>query len=143
MTQSAISALPDAVRRILAGRHLSVLATTNPDGQAQTSVIFVKPDGDDILFSTIEGRRKARNMRRYPRVNLLLHSLPEDGTPGTYATVSGPVSLRTDPDGSFHREMYGLFMGGATPPPEPGAIRLTVRIRPDKVYVSPWADAAE
>jgi len=32
-----------------------VLATTNADGSAQMSAIFVKPDGDDILFSTIAG----------------------------------------------------------------------------------------
>ena len=40
-----------------------------------------------------------------------------------------------DPDGSFHQVMYDIYMGGATPPPEPGAERLIVRMRPDKVYI--------
>ena len=31
--------------------------------------------------------------------------------------------------------MYGIHMGGATPPPEPGAKRLIVRIIPHRVYV--------
>lgn len=119
--------------RILAGPHLSVLATTNADGSAQMSVIFVKPDGDDILFSTIEGRRKTTNMQRDPRVTLLLHSLPT-GTLSAYATVRGTVELTDDPDGSLARVMYDLYMGGATPPPEPGAHRLIVRVRPQRAY---------
>jgi hypothetical protein len=45
------------------------------------------------------------------------------------------VELTEDPDGSFHHVMYGRHMGGATPPPEPGAQRLIVRIRPQAVYL--------
>ena len=41
-----------------------------------------------------------------------------------------------DPDGAFHQVMYDLHMGGATPPPEPGAQRLIVRIRPYRAYAA-------
>jgi PPOX class probable F420-dependent enzyme len=125
-----------AVRQILAGPHLSVLATTNADGSAQLSVIFVKPDSGDILFSTIEGRRKTANLRRDPRVTLLLHSLNASPADSAYATVHGRVEVTDDP-GSFHQEMYDLHMGGQTPPPEPGARRLIVRIRPERAYAAP------
>jgi PPOX class probable F420-dependent enzyme len=134
--------LTEPVRRLLDGPHLSVLATTNPDGQAQTSVIFVMREGDDILFSTIKGRRKTTNMQRDPRVNLLVHSLPVGADGSTYATVSGTVELTDDPDKSFHQVMYDIHMGGATPPPEPGTERLIVRISPRKVYVSPYGGTA-
>lgn len=137
MTQLDNPVLTEAVREILDGRHLSVLATTNADGQPQTSVIFVKRDGDDILFSTIKGRRKTTNMLRDRRVNLLLHRVPVDDATSTYATVSGTAEVTDDPDGSFHQVMYDMHMGGATPPPEPGAERLIVRIRPQKVYQPP------
>jgi PPOX class probable F420-dependent enzyme len=120
--------------RILAGPHLSVLSTTNPNGSPQSSVIFVLADGDDILFSTLKGRRKTLNMQRDPRVTLLLHSLPSADGEVTYATVSGVVELTDDPDGSFHNRMYGHYMNGATPPPEPGAERVTVRLRPQRTY---------
>jgi PPOX class probable F420-dependent enzyme len=125
----------DSVRQILAGPHLSVLATSNLDGRPQTSVIFVKQDGDDILFSTIRGRRKTDNMLSDPRVNLLVHRLPVEGP--DYATVSGTVELTDDPDGSFHQVMYDIHMGGATPPPEPGAERVVVRLKPERIYVPP------
>ena len=101
MTQLHQPVLNDAVRRILDGPHLSILATADGDGKPQTSVIFVKRDGDDILFSTIKGRRKTTNMARDPRVNLLVHSLPVGGP--NYATISGTVELTDDPGGAFHR----------------------------------------
>jgi PPOX class probable F420-dependent enzyme len=137
MTELHDPVLTDAVRGLLAGRHLSVLATTDADGRPQTSVIFVVREGDDILFSTIKGRRKTTNMQRDPRVNLLVHRVPGDAEATTYATISGTVELTEDPDGSFHQVVYDIHMGGATPPPEPGAERLIVRLRPQKVYTPP------
>ena len=126
--------------RILAGPHLSVLSTTNPDGSPQASVIFVKPDGDDMLFSTIAGRRKTLNIQRDPRVSLLVHGLVADEPEFTFATISGVVELTDDPHDAFHQVMYDLFMGGATPPPEPGAHRLVGRLRPTRVYAPPAYD---
>jgi PPOX class probable F420-dependent enzyme len=137
MTQHDEPVLTETIHRILDGPHLAVLATTNADGQPQTSVIFVKRDGDDVLFSTIKGRRTTTNMIRDPRVNLLVHGLPIGGAGTTYATISGAVELTDDPGGSFHQVMYDIHMGGATPPPEPGAERLVVRIRPHGAYVPP------
>jgi PPOX class probable F420-dependent enzyme len=123
--------------RIIAGPHLSVLSTTNPDGSPQSSVIYVKPDGDDVLFSTIRGRRKTENMGRDPRVTLLVHSLPGAEGEITYAAISGRVELTDDPTGAFHQVMYDLHMGGAAAPVEPGAERLIVRLRPDHIYAPP------
>ncbi len=132
--------LNEAVRYILDGPHLSVLATTDPDGKPQTSVIFVKRDGDHILFSTIKGRRKTINMSHDSRVNLLIQGLPVDrpsyaGDGPNYATITGTVELTDDPNGAFHQEIYDIHMGGATPPPEPGAQRVIARIVPQRVYV--------
>jgi hypothetical protein len=80
-----------------------------------------------------------RRLVRDPRVNLLVHSLPVADHMGTYATISGQVELTDDPDGSFHQVIYDIHLGGATPPPEPGAERVIVRIKPEKVYLSPWS----
>jgi PPOX class probable F420-dependent enzyme len=130
--------------RILSGPHLSILSTTNPDGSPQSSVIFVKPDGDDILFSTIKGRRKTANMQRDPRVSLLVHGLATGEGEFTYAAISATAELTDDPEGAFHQAIYGLYMGGGTPPPEPGAERLIVRLRSNHIYALPsFLDTAE
>ena len=144
MTELDQPLLNHAVLHILDGPHLSVLTTIDPDGKPQTSVIFVKRDGGHILFSTIKGRRKTNNMSLDPRVNLLIHGLPLDrpnaaGDGPNYATISGSVRLTEDPHGAFHQEMYDLHMGGAAPPPEPGAQRVTARIVPQRIYLPTFA----
>jgi PPOX class probable F420-dependent enzyme len=128
--------------RILSGPHLSILSTTNADGSPQSSVILVQPDGGDVLFSTIKGRRKTTNMLRDPRVSLLVHSLPGADGELTYAAISGSVELADDPEAAFHQVIYDLHMGGAPAPTEPGAERLIVRLRPDHIYALPSFVAA-
>jgi PPOX class probable F420-dependent enzyme len=134
-----MTSLNDDVVRILDRKHLCVLATASPDGRPQTSVIFIMRDGDDLLFSTIKGRHKTANMLANPQVNVLLHSLEEDG----YVTVAGTVTMVDDPDGSFHQVMYDRYMDGAPTPPEPGAERVVVRLTPTRVYVEPPYQPAE
>nr|WP_280241600.1 PPOX class F420-dependent oxidoreductase [Nocardia abscessus] len=104
-------------------------------GRPQSSVIFVDYDGDTLLFSTIEGRLKTRNMVRDPRVSLLVLSRID----GRYVEVRGRVEITDDPDKTLLTAMYAKYMGGATPPPEPEAHRLIVRILPERVYVFPPA----
>jgi PPOX class probable F420-dependent enzyme len=129
--------LNETAREVLDGPHFAVLATSNADGRPQSSVIFVKRDGDTVMFSTIKGRLKTRNMARDPRVSLLL----VDKEKGRYVEIRGSVEITDDPKKRLLYEMYDRYMGGAPPPPEPDAERLIVRIRPDKLYQFPPAAA--
>ena len=56
--------------RLLEGRNYAVLATINRDGSPHSSTMWVGRDGDDLVFSTLEGRVKHRNMLRDPRVSV-------------------------------------------------------------------------
>jgi hypothetical protein len=56
--------LNEVARAVLDGPHVATVATSNVDGRPQSSVIFVKRDGDTVLFSTVKGRLKVRNMMR-------------------------------------------------------------------------------
>jgi PPOX class probable F420-dependent enzyme len=130
--------LNEAAREVLDGPHLAVLATSNADGRPQSSVIFVKRDGEFVVFSTIKGRLKTRNMARDPRVSLLVI----DKEKGRYVEIRGTVKITEDPEKRLLYEMYDRYMGGMPPPQEPEAERLIVRIRPDKVYQFPPVPAA-
>jgi PPOX class probable F420-dependent enzyme len=129
--------LNEAAREVLDGPHIAAIATSNPDGRPQSSVIFVKRDGDKVVFSTIKGRLKTRNMVRDPRVSLLV----ADTRQPRYLEIRGTVDITDDPEKRLLYEMYDRYMGGATPPPEPDAERLIVRITPEKVYQFPPATA--
>jgi PPOX class probable F420-dependent enzyme len=129
--------LNEAAREVLDGPHFAVLATSNADGRPQSSVIFVKRDDDTVVFSTINGRLKTRNMARDPRVSLLV----VDKEKGRYVEIRGTVEITEDPEKRLLHAMYDRYMGGTPPPPEPDAERLIVRIRPDKLYQFPPAAA--
>ncbi|MFI6599397.1 PPOX class F420-dependent oxidoreductase [Nonomuraea sp. NPDC050536] len=62
---------PD-VRRALDGTSLAHLATVLPDGSPHTVPLWVGTHGDHIVFLTGPHSRKARNLRRDPRVALSL-----------------------------------------------------------------------
>jgi PPOX class probable F420-dependent enzyme len=124
--------LDDTARQVLDGPHVAILATSNHNARPQSSVIFVKRDGDTVVFSTIKGRLKTRNMTRDPRVSLLVLQ-----NAGRYVEIRGTVEISDDPEKSLLYEMYDRYMGGATPPPEPDAERLIVRITPEKLYQWP------
>ena len=124
--------LPDAARELLDGPHTAILATANPDGRPQSSVIFVKREADAVVFSTIRGRRKTRNMERDPRVSLLALA-----PSGRYVEIRGSVDITDDPEKALLHEMYERYMGGATPPPEPEAARVIVRVQPERLYFWP------
>lgn len=124
--------LPDAARELLDGPHSAILSTANRDGRPQSSVILVKPDGDCVVFSTIRGRLKTRNMERDPRVSLLVLARS-----GRYVEIRGRVDITDDPEKTLLHEMYERYMDGATPPPEPEAERVIVRVRPERLYFWP------
>ena len=126
--------LNDATKDLLDGPHTAVLATANNDGRPQSSVIFIKREGDTVVFSTIKGRLKTRNMARDPRVSLLVLA-----NAGRYVEIRGTVDITDDPDKLLLNEMYRRYMGGMAPPPEPDAERLIVRITPEKLYRWPPA----
>jgi PPOX class probable F420-dependent enzyme len=125
-------ALPEAARLLLDGPHTAVLATANRDGRPQSSVIFVKRAGEEVLFSTIKGRLKTRNMKRDPRVSLLVLAHA-----GKYVEIRGRVDITDAPEKSLLHEMYSRYMNGAAPPPEPDAERVIVRVHPEKLYFWP------
>jgi PPOX class probable F420-dependent enzyme len=129
--------LSEPAREVLDGPHIAVLATSNADGRPQSTVIFVKRDGDAVVFSTIKGRLKTRNMARDPHVSLLV----VDWAKGRYIEIRGSVEITDDPEKRLLYEMYDRYMGGTPPPPEPEAERLIVRITPQRVYQFPPAAA--
>jgi PPOX class probable F420-dependent enzyme len=125
-----MSILPDEARAVLDRPEFATLATLEPDGWPQLSVVWVGRDGDDILFSTIHGRRKTANMQRDPRVSLLVY--PKDD-PYSYLEVRGTAELREDPERAYIEEMSQKYLGRPYPWHKPEERRLVVRVKPEKV----------
>jgi PPOX class probable F420-dependent enzyme len=121
--------LSEAAVALLDGRNYAVLATLNPDGSPQTSVMWVGRDGSDVLFSTVEGRRKHRNMLRDPRISV---SVIDSADPENYVELRGRVSMTPDVGRRFDTQLSWKYDGKDPDPDRPGAVRVVVRLTVEK-----------
>ncbi len=115
--------------RLLDGKNYAVLATVNPDGSPQTSAMWVGRDGDDLLFSTVEGRVKHRNMLRDPRVSV---TILDSADPENYVELRGRVSMTPDIGRQVDTALSWKYQGKDPDPDRPGAVRVIVRMNVDR-----------
>ncbi len=71
--------IPETHRDLLVKPVHGVLSTMMPDGQPQSSMVWVDYDGTYMLINTTLERQKGRNMRANPKVALLVID-PQDGS---------------------------------------------------------------
>jgi PPOX class probable F420-dependent enzyme len=121
--------LSEEARKLLNPPVFAVLTTVNEDGGPQASVVWVRTDGDDVVFSTIRGRRKTRNMEREPRVSVLAYD-PQD--PYRYVEVRGTVTLTEEGGDELIDEMSRAYEGKPWPH-RPHEVRVVARVTPTKV----------
>jgi PPOX class probable F420-dependent enzyme len=126
--------LPDKLKTLLDTPVFVTVATVQPDGSPQVSPVWVKRDGDDVLISTTVDRRKALNLRKDPRVSVVLQPFDE---PYSYAEIRGTATMTTQGGQELIDELARKYTGKpyAEFNPDSGrdADRVVVRITPRKV----------
>jgi PPOX class probable F420-dependent enzyme len=98
----------EAARALIDASEHATVATIEPDGQPQLSVVWVKTNGDEVVFSTVVGRRKHTNLLRDPRITLLVFA-PDD--PDRYVEVRGRALLEDDPDKTLINDLSLRYAG--------------------------------
>ena len=101
---------PD-VRRVLGGTSIAHLATVLPDGSPHATPVNVGAHGDRIVFFTGPGMRKARNLRRDPRMAL---SIAPADNPFEPVVIRGRVAEWLEGDA-----VCRMVTGAHTEPPLP------------------------
>jgi PPOX class probable F420-dependent enzyme len=81
---------PADVSDLLAAPHFGHIATINPNGSPQSSIVWIKHDGDDVLFWTTAGTRKVRNLVRQPAVSVSSHDVTN---PYRYVELRGRAEV--------------------------------------------------
>jgi PPOX class probable F420-dependent enzyme len=128
-----MASLPDVAKEWLDATTFPTLATVNADGSPQTTIHWVARDGDDILMSTVRGRLHANNLERDPRVSVMLLA-PDD--PYAYLEVRATAHVTTEGGRELIDDLMEKYHGRR--PYEwdgPDAVRLVVRIPPEKVVL--------
>jgi PPOX class probable F420-dependent enzyme len=98
------------VRRHLDGTSIAHLATVLPDGSPHTVPLWVATHGDKIVFLTGPNSRKARNLRRDPRVAL---SLAPADNPFEPVVIRGRVTewIEGDPAWEIIDQISAKYIG--------------------------------
>ncbi|MFJ8362305.1 PPOX class F420-dependent oxidoreductase [Streptomyces sp. NPDC093984] len=126
--------LSDRLKSLLDGPVFIVVGTIQPDGSPQLSPVWVKRDGDDLLFSTTVDRRKKLNLDRDPRVSVVV--LNPDA-PYEYAEIRGTAEMTTEGARELIDELSLKYTGKKyaefNPASAQDADRVVVRVVPQKV----------
>lgn len=124
--------LTDEQKALFDAKNFATIATINPDGQPQLSVVWCKLDGDDVLVSTVEGRRKHLNLERDDRVTILVQPADE---PYKYVEVRGAAALEREGGRELIDALAQKYMGADRYPADDNTdnVRVVVRITPRRV----------
>lgn len=132
-----MAALPDAVRAHLEAPNFWMLATINSDGRPQVNPMWIDADGDRVIFVTVEGRHKEKNLRRDPRVTL---AATEPDNPYAYMEIRGTVVafIEGDEAEAGIDKLAKKYLGQDTYPwRSPGEHHVKVIVEPTYVYHRP------
>jgi PPOX class probable F420-dependent enzyme len=124
--------IPSAYLDLFEKRAFAVLATLMPDGSPQVTPVWCDFDGTHVLVNSARGRVKDRNMRRDPRVALVI--LDPDN-PYRYLEVRGRVVEITEDGAEEHIDRLAQKYLGVERYPyrQPGEVRVLYKIRPERV----------
>ncbi len=122
--------LSGAVRALVDGPNYATLCTINADGAPVSSAMWVGLDGDELVFSTVAGRLKDRNIRRDPRVSV---TIMERADPENYVEIRGRATITEEGGRELDDTLSWKYDGKAAGPDAPGAVRVVVRVVPEKV----------
>jgi PPOX class probable F420-dependent enzyme len=115
------------IRRVLDGTSIAHLATVLPDGSPHTVPLWVDTHGDQIVFLTGPHKRKARNLRRDPRMAL---SIAPADNPFTPIVVRGRVVQWLEGDAGW--EIIDRISTKYTGAPYPrGEERIVAVVQPE------------
>ena len=124
-----MAGLTDEQARLLQGPNFATVATVNPDGSPQLSIVWIDWDGRHVLFNTAVGRVKPRNLERDPRVSVLVIDR-EDGY--HWVAVRGTAELTTE-GADEHIDKLARKYTGQGWQVKPGEQRLLCSFRPEHV----------
>jgi PPOX class probable F420-dependent enzyme len=125
-------ALDEDTVRLAKGKNLATVVTLMPDGQPQALLTWVDTDGEHLLVNTEPQRQRARNLRRDPRITVLIHS---DSDPWDWSEVRGHVvAAITGREAREHIDLLSnKYVGADYRNPIGPDGRVILKIAPDKV----------
>lgn len=136
--------LPAPAQALLGTDAVAHVWTTNPDGSAQVSVVWVLVQDDEIVFGADAASRKVRNIARRPQVVLSVEDNARNARGfQRHLVVHGLAALHPGPDPHLMDRLAHKYLGLQR---HPLALRdspssVVVRVSVQRIAgVGPWVD---
>jgi len=110
--------------------NFATVTSLDEDGSPQASVVWARTDGNDVVFSTIRGRRRSLDFARDPRTAI---AMSDPVGPYRHVEAKGTVTLAGDPGGALIREMSQKYRAEGRVGEKPQVERSIARIVPERV----------
>jgi PPOX class probable F420-dependent enzyme len=124
--------LSPKARELITRPVLATLATLNPDGSPQVTPLWVDLDGDDVVFNTARGRKKARNLERDARVGVTV--IDPDDQYNVVAFRGTVVDISTEGADAHIDWLAHKYLGvDSYPMRREGEVRIRVTVRTDRI----------
>jgi PPOX class probable F420-dependent enzyme len=125
-----------STRALFAKQVLAHVASLGPEGEPNVTPVWVELDGDEIVINTALGRAKARNLASDSRVAV---SLSDPDNPQVAVAIRGTVvGFTTEGADEVIDRLAKKYLGvDDYPYRRVGEVRVTVRIRPDRISMQP------
>ncbi|TWD81736.1 PPOX class probable F420-dependent enzyme [Kribbella amoyensis] len=118
--------IPPVFHDLLASRAVAFVSTIGKRGEPQTTPLWFLFDGERVRISLVDGRQKLRNLRRDPRISVVV---VEPDRPTYYLELRGRISeLVADPGLELERAIATKYTGGWSDVEPPGTTRYATSI---------------
>jgi PPOX class probable F420-dependent enzyme len=125
------SGLLDPVRPYLAEPRCAVLSTIEPDGAPHQAVVHYLPEGDALIVNGRADRRWLSNLRRDPRVSVVVHDADQ---PLHWVGIKGNAELLHTGQMAVEHAMVMARRYCEDPAAYQDQQRVSFRIVPRRVY---------
>jgi PPOX class probable F420-dependent enzyme len=119
------------VRLFLSAPRCAILSTLGPDGAPRQLVIHYMLDEDHIRLNGHRDRRWAANVRRDPRVALIVH---DDQNCVHYVSIRGRAAVVDEREGALADAMRQAERYREDPSDFAGQPRVSFRVDPEHVH---------
>lgn len=118
--------LSELAKELIDEPNFATVATLNADGSIQQSVVWVESHGETVLFSTVVGRVKERNLSRDPSISMLVI---DRNDPYRYVSIRGTAVITPDTEDTKIDELSRKYTGSDWSGPRDGErVNITIDI---------------
>jgi PPOX class probable F420-dependent enzyme len=137
-----IDRLSDVAQELLASDAVAIVTTLDPDGSPHVSSAWIGVEDGEVVIGTLDDQRKLQNLRRDPRIALMIQS-PHINEWGLreYLVLNGTARVTEGGAPELLQRLAHTYIGPdvvfpAMPNPPPGYV---TRIRVERVSgIGPW-----